>query len=218
MSTNEASTIHLESFVLKNSLDGSIFPAGRQFGLKDDAKGAIANDLALGVLHLPRFPSEAILHLFPYHLCMCMSAHVPNTSQHCFSCYYQGSRKTYRPCASQRTLRQACFATLSISREVWEPLWRRSSRLGRRRSGNVQGGDETRGSRSGKTESVDLRHSRLRISRPKIRWMATSSKCGRPLRLESKREGRGLGMQQQRECGNRVRVGGRSANFPTLRR
>jgi hypothetical protein len=43
---------NLEPLVLQNSLDGSIFTTGGQLGLKDNTKGAIPNDLALGVLHV----------------------------------------------------------------------------------------------------------------------------------------------------------------------
>lgn len=55
---------HLESFVLKDALDGSIFPRRREFRLKNDAKRAIADNLALRVLHIPRLAGDTILDLF----------------------------------------------------------------------------------------------------------------------------------------------------------
>lgn len=61
---------HLESLVLQDSLDGSIFTAWRQLGLEDDAKGAIANNLALSVGQISVLASHAVLYLFAYHLWM----------------------------------------------------------------------------------------------------------------------------------------------------
>lgn len=55
---------HLETFVLKNALDGGILIGGGQLGLEDDAERAIPDDLALGVLYLPCLAGNAILHLF----------------------------------------------------------------------------------------------------------------------------------------------------------
>lgn len=60
---------YLEALVLENALDCSVLAAGRQFGLKDDTEGAIADDLALGVLHLFRLASESILNLFANDFC-----------------------------------------------------------------------------------------------------------------------------------------------------
>lgn len=60
---------YLEAFVLQNSLDGGVFTAGRQLGLEDNTKGAIANDLALRVLHLFCLSCQAILDLFANNLC-----------------------------------------------------------------------------------------------------------------------------------------------------
>ena|SRR5271156_3355917 len=54
---------NLESFVLKNSFDGCIFTSRGQFGLKHYSKAAIANNLALGVLHFPCLAGNAILDL-----------------------------------------------------------------------------------------------------------------------------------------------------------
>lgn len=55
---------YLEALVLQDTLDGRIFTAGRELGLKDHAKGAVADNLALRVLHLFGLASQAILHLF----------------------------------------------------------------------------------------------------------------------------------------------------------
>lgn len=67
---------HLEAFVLKNAFDGSIFASGRQLGLEDNAKGAIAHDLALGVLHITSLASNTILDLLTDHLCRPVSQSV----------------------------------------------------------------------------------------------------------------------------------------------
>lgn len=130
---NKHGNIHLESFVLKNSLDRSILSTGRKFCLKDHTEGSISNNLALCILHLSCFAGEAILHLFPYYLYDSASAHVPKGQY-----LNLGSRRgvwkgTYRPCASQRRHLQACFATSSSAREVRDPLWRRDGDLGRER-------------------------------------------------------------------------------------
>lgn len=61
---------YLEALVLKNTLDGGVFSAWRQFGLEDDAKGAIADNLALRILHLFRLASETVLDLFANDFCM----------------------------------------------------------------------------------------------------------------------------------------------------
>lgn len=60
---------HLEPLVLQDTLDGSIFSRGRKLGLKDNTKGAIADNLALGVLQVPRLPCDAVLHLLTNDLC-----------------------------------------------------------------------------------------------------------------------------------------------------
>ena len=39
------------------------FTERRQLGLEDDAEGAVAHDLALGVLHLFCLSGQAVLHL-----------------------------------------------------------------------------------------------------------------------------------------------------------
>jgi len=53
----------LEALVLQHALDGGILTRRRQFGLENDTEGAIADDLALGVLHLLGLPSKAVLDL-----------------------------------------------------------------------------------------------------------------------------------------------------------
>ena len=63
----------LETLVLKHALDGSIFAAGRQLSLEDDTEGAIADDLALGVLHLFCLSGQAILNLFANYLCTALA-------------------------------------------------------------------------------------------------------------------------------------------------
>ena len=75
-----AARAHLEAFVLKDAFDGSIFAAGRQLGLEDNAKGAIAHDLTLGVLHITSLAGNAILDLLTDHLCRPVSQSVIRAS------------------------------------------------------------------------------------------------------------------------------------------
>jgi hypothetical protein len=55
---------HLEALVLQHALNGRIFAAGRQLGLEDDAKGAVADNLALRVGEVLVFARLAVLDLF----------------------------------------------------------------------------------------------------------------------------------------------------------
>lgn len=57
----------LESLVLQDALDGSIFSRRRQLRLEDDTKRAVSNDFTLRVLQVPSFSSDAILNLFTDH-------------------------------------------------------------------------------------------------------------------------------------------------------
>ena len=59
----------LETLVLKHTLDSSIFAAGGQLGLEDNTEGTVADNLALGVLHLFCLSGQAILDLFANYLC-----------------------------------------------------------------------------------------------------------------------------------------------------
>jgi hypothetical protein len=59
----------LETLVLEHTLDGSIFAAGGQLGLEDNTEGTVADNLALGVLHLFCLSGQAILDLFANYLC-----------------------------------------------------------------------------------------------------------------------------------------------------
>ena len=67
--TSSRETTYLEAFVLKDTLDSSIFAAGRELGLEHDAKGAVSNDLALGVLHIASLAGQAILDLLADDFC-----------------------------------------------------------------------------------------------------------------------------------------------------
>lgn len=58
----------LEALILQDPLDGSVFTARRQLGLEDDSERAVADDLALGVLHFLCFSGQAILDLLAYDL------------------------------------------------------------------------------------------------------------------------------------------------------
>jgi hypothetical protein len=59
----------LESLVLQHALDGGIFAAGRELSLEDDAKGAISNNLALGVRNVSCLARGAVLDLFADDFC-----------------------------------------------------------------------------------------------------------------------------------------------------
>lgn len=63
--TDSTGGAHLESFVLKDTLDGGIFVGGGQLGLEDDTEGTVADNLALGVLQILRLASFAVLDLLP---------------------------------------------------------------------------------------------------------------------------------------------------------
>lgn len=58
-----AASAYLESLILKNTLDGGILVGRRKLCLKNDAEGAISNDLALSILYLSRLASDAVLNL-----------------------------------------------------------------------------------------------------------------------------------------------------------
>lgn len=56
---------NLESLVLQDSLDGSIFAIGSQLCLEHHAEGAVAHDFALRVLHFSGLARNSILYFFP---------------------------------------------------------------------------------------------------------------------------------------------------------
>lgn len=60
---------YLEPLVLQHTLDGGILARRRQLRLENDAEGAIADNLAVCVLHFPRLACDAILDLFADNLC-----------------------------------------------------------------------------------------------------------------------------------------------------
>lgn len=60
-------TTDLESFILQNTFNGSVLPAGGHFRLEDHAKGAVSYNFALRILHVPGFSGESILDLFTNH-------------------------------------------------------------------------------------------------------------------------------------------------------
>lgn len=59
-----ANDAHLESLVLKNTLDCGILVGRSQLGLENDAEGTISNNLALRVLYLSRLARDAVLDFF----------------------------------------------------------------------------------------------------------------------------------------------------------
>jgi hypothetical protein len=69
----DMSRTHLETLVLEHTLDGRIFPAWRQLCMEDNAKGSIADYLALCVGELSRLSSQAILDLFADDFCSTVS-------------------------------------------------------------------------------------------------------------------------------------------------
>lgn len=60
---------YLEPLVLKHSLDGGVFPAGRHLGLKDHTEGAIADNLTLSVGDLLGLAGQSILDFLTDDLC-----------------------------------------------------------------------------------------------------------------------------------------------------
>ena len=65
----EANGTHLKALVLKHALDGSILSGRRQLGLEDDTERAVADDLALSVLHLLGLSGQAVLDLLTDDFC-----------------------------------------------------------------------------------------------------------------------------------------------------
>lgn len=55
--------MYLESLVLENTLDSSVFPRGRELRLEDHAKRSVAHDLALRVLYFSLLTCNSILYL-----------------------------------------------------------------------------------------------------------------------------------------------------------
>lgn len=82
---------YLESLILKNTLDGSIFTGRRKFRLEDDAERTVTNDFALGVLHFLGFTRQTILDFFANNFCYAVSRSGYNCIvRRCFAAYRQG--------------------------------------------------------------------------------------------------------------------------------
>lgn len=62
--------VYLEALVLQHTLDGSVLTRGRQLRLEHNTEGAVADDLALRVLHISRLAGNTILHFFTDDLCV----------------------------------------------------------------------------------------------------------------------------------------------------
>jgi hypothetical protein len=60
---------YLKPLVLQHALDSSVLSRGRQLGLEDDTERAVADDLALGVLHFFGLSGEAVLDLLTDDFC-----------------------------------------------------------------------------------------------------------------------------------------------------
>lgn len=60
---------HLESLVLQHPLDGGILSAWRELGLEDDAKGAVADNLALRVGEVLVLAGLTVLDLLANDFC-----------------------------------------------------------------------------------------------------------------------------------------------------
>jgi hypothetical protein len=54
--------VYLESLVLEDTLDGSIFARRGQLGLEDNTERTVAYDLALRVLQVSGFACDAVLY------------------------------------------------------------------------------------------------------------------------------------------------------------
>lgn len=79
ISYNFTGGTNLEPLVLQHTLDGRIFARRRKLRLEDDTKGAIADDLALGILQISCLASDSILYLFAdyfYTGYQCCSRHI----------------------------------------------------------------------------------------------------------------------------------------------
>ena len=83
-----AEGLYFKALILKYTFDGCIFAIGCEFCLEDYSERAIAHYLTLGVLHFSSLPSDAILDLLPYNLCMLCQSMYQQQLQEC----------TYRPC------------------------------------------------------------------------------------------------------------------------
>lgn len=88
---------YLEALVLEDPLDGRILAAGRQLGLEDDSKRAVADDLALGVGKIPVLSRHAIVDLFADDFCCRRQRSVGKPAR--------DRDETYRRCVSWRTPR-----------------------------------------------------------------------------------------------------------------
>ena len=95
---------NLEAFILKDPLDCSVLPVGRELCLEDHSERAVAYNLALRVLHLPRFTREAILDFLADYL-------YSGSQLRPLMDGGQSREGTYPPCASSKMLR-AGSATL----------------------------------------------------------------------------------------------------------
>ncbi len=59
----------LEALVLEHTFDRSILAGGRQLRLKHNAEGAVADNLALRVLHVSCLAGNTILHFLANDFC-----------------------------------------------------------------------------------------------------------------------------------------------------
>ena len=60
---------YLETLILEHPFDGSVLAGGRQLGLKHYSERAVADNLALCVLHISSLTGDTILHLLTDDLC-----------------------------------------------------------------------------------------------------------------------------------------------------
>ena len=65
--------LHLEAFVLQDSLDSCIFSIRSKFRLKDHPEGTVPYDLALCILHLSCFSRKTVLNSFAHDFCAMVS-------------------------------------------------------------------------------------------------------------------------------------------------
>ena len=103
---------YLETLVLEDALDGSIFAAGRQLGLENDSERAIADDLALSVLDIAGLAGQAILDLFADDLYKARGKSVTCRSIKTTTAKANTEKLlTYHPCVSCRTCRTCSVVT-----------------------------------------------------------------------------------------------------------
>lgn len=118
---------YLEALVLQHALDGGILPRRRELGLEDDAEGAIADNLALGVLHLLGLAGQAVLDLLTDDFC----TEGQHRTRHCdgdrrIGSTYLPFSSSKRPTACSGTCRGVCLELGWVTAQDVVTVWGRS--------------------------------------------------------------------------------------------